>query len=129
MSHFQSYECNVSNEEFIKKALVDMGLGYEVNALITDYYRNTIQSEIAVVSRDKLLPLGWIRNEETNNLELQADWYKVPFPQRKFIEDVEMYYAKHQVLETCKQSRWNVNESDITINTDGCIEVLATQFA
>jgi Protein of unknown function (DUF1257). len=129
MSHFATYECNVSNLDFIKAGLGDMGLSYREDVTITDYFGQKRQSRLAVVSeKGKLLPLGWVQNEDSN-LDLQADWYKVPFGEKEFTNKIAQHHAKYQVLETCEENRWDVDMDSITTNENGELEIHATQFA
>lgn len=129
MSHFAVYECNVSNIDFIKAGLNDMGLSYKEDAIITDYYGQKRQSKLAVVSASgNLLPLGWVENQE-KELDLQADWFKVPFGQKDFTNRIAQQHAKYQVLQSCEENRWDVDMSSLVTNENGEIEVLATQFA
>lgn len=129
MSHFAVYECNVSNIEFIKSGLNDMGLSHREDAIITDWFGKSRRAKLAVVQNGRLLPLGWVENEESKELELQADWFKVPIPEKEFTNRIAQHHAKYQVLETCKENRWDVDMDNINFNQSGEIEVLATQFA
>ena len=128
MSHFAVYECNVSNVDFIKASLSDMGLSYKENATIIDYYGQKRLADLAVVSDEKLLPLGWVRNKK-GDLDLQADWFKVPMSEKQFTSKVSQLHSKYQVIQTCEENRWTVNFEDIHFNQEGEIEILATTFA
>lgn len=127
MSHFAVYTCNVSNMEFVKKGLAEMGLGFKENTQITDWYGQNRQAELAVVKDGTVLPLGWVR--ENGELGLQADWYKVPYSEKQFTDQISQLHSKYQVLEVCEDNRWNVDANDITMNANGEIEIIATQFA
>lgn len=127
MSHFAVYTCNVSNMEFVKKALAEMGLGFKENTQITDWYGQNRQAELAVVKDGTVLPLGWVR--ENGELGLQADWYKVPYSEKQFTDRISQLHSKYQVLEVCEENRWNVDAEDITMNANNEIEIIATQFA
>lgn len=127
MSHFAVYTCNVSNMEFVKKGLAEMGLGFKENTQITDWYGQNRQAVLAVVKDGAVLPLGWVR--ENGELGLQADWYKVPYSEKQFTDQISQLHSKYQVLEVCEENRWNVDAEDITMNANGEIEIIATQFA
>ncbi|MBJ7935533.1 DUF1257 domain-containing protein [Bacillus cereus] len=127
MSHFAVYTCNVSNMEFVKKGLAEMGLGFKENTQITDWYGQNRKAELAVVKDGTVLPLGWVR--ENGELGLQADWYKVPYSEKQFTDQISQLHSKYQVLEVCEENRWNVDAEDITMNANGEIEIIATQFA
>ncbi|PVC74988.1 hypothetical protein C2I27_03620 [Priestia megaterium] len=129
MSHFAVYTCNVSNMEFVKKGLKEMGLDYKENVQITDYYGQNRQAELAVIKDGKTLPLGWVRNEATSELALQADWFKVPYSEKEFTNKISQYHSKYQVLDICEENRWNVDEDSISFNEAGELEIIATSFA
>lgn len=128
MSHFAIYDCNVSNLEYVKKALGDMGLGYKEGTTITDWYGQNRKAELAVVKDGKVLPLGWVKNEQ-GELGLQADWYVLPFSEKQFTDNISQLHSKYQVLDVCDENRWSVSPEDITFNEAGELEIVATQFA
>lgn len=113
--------------EFVKKGLQEMGLDYKQNTTITDYYGQNRVAELAVVKDGKLLPLGWVRDNSTNELALQADWFKVPYSEKQFTDQISQLHSKYQVIETCEENRWSVD--DVIVNDAGEIEVLASTFA
>lgn len=128
MSHFAVYECNVSRPDFIKKSLKDMGLDYQENVTIVDWANQKRKATIAVVKDGILLPLGWIENEN-KKLELQADWFEVPFSEEYFVNEIAQHHSKYQVLEACEENNWDVDMDSIQFNEKGELEILATQFA
>lgn len=125
MSHFAVYTCNVSNMEYVKKSLVEMGLSYKENAQITDWYKQTRTAELAVVKDGKVLPLGWVR--EKGEIGLQADWYVLPYSEKAFTNQISQLHSKYQVMEICEDNRWSVD--DVSVNEQGEIEVFASSFA
>ena len=125
MSHFAVYTCNVSNMEYVKKGLAEMGLGFKENTQITDWYGQHRQAELAVVKDGKLLPLGWVRQD--GELALQADWFKVPYSEKQFTNQISQLHSKYQVMDICEENRWSVD--DVSVNSHGEIEVLASNFA
>lgn len=128
MSHFQVYECNVSNVDYIKKSLEEMGLGYKENVVMTDWYKQNREAELAVVQNGKVLPLGWLRNEE-GELQLQADWFDCRgIRQQDFTQQLQQLHAKHQTLEVCEEAGWMVDYNDITVNETGEIEIYASSY-
>lgn len=129
MSHFAVYTCNVSNLEFVKQGLQEMGLDSQENTQIKDWYGQTRTAELAVVKDGKVLPLGWVRDEETSELGLQADWYVLPWSEKEFTNKISQLHSKYQVLETCEENRWNVDADSITVLENGDIEIMASTFA
>jgi len=113
--------------EYVKRGLQEMGLDYKENATITDWYGQTRKAELAVVKNGKVLPLGWVRDTETNELQLQADWYVLPWSEKEFTNKISQLHSKYQVMDACEENRWSID--DISINEKGEIEILASSFA
>lgn len=111
--------------DFVKKGLEEMGLQYKENTQITDWYGQNRKAELAVVKNGEVLPLGWVR--EKGELALQADWYKVPYSEKQFTNQISQLHSKYQVMEVCEDNRWSVD--DVLVNDAGEIEVLASSFA
>lgn len=131
MSHFAVYTCNVSNMEYVKKGLQEMGLGFKENQKITDWARQERNVELAVVKDGKVLPIGWNRKtvDGQETLDLVAEWFQVPLREKEFTNQISQLHSKYQVLDVCEENRWNVDESDITFNANGELEILAYSFA
>ncbi len=132
MSHFEAYVCKVNNLDFVKKALTEMGYGHKANTTITDYYNGKVKVDLAVVGADgRLLPVGfrYKDKEASNELECQADWYKVPFGEKEFTNRVAQLHDKYTVVQMCEENRWNINDEDITLNESGELEILATNWS
>mgnify|MGYP001121065383 CR=1 FL=1 len=132
MSHFAGYEMKVDNLEYLKKALAEMGYGYKENTVITDWARQQRHVKLAVVDKNgKLMALGFNEKETDNGVvyEAIADWFMIPGGQKQFSDTVAQLHDKYRVLDICEENRWNVNPEDITVNENGEIEILATQWA
>lgn len=129
MSHFQVYKCNVSNVDFVKKSLAELGLGYKENVVMTDYYSGNRNAELVLMKGNKQLPIGWVRNTESGALELQADWFMTGLREKEFTQSIGQLHSKYQVLETCEQNGWSIDPSEITLGENGSIEILATQYS
>jgi|SRR5579875_4201041 len=131
MSHFKAYECKVDNLEYVKKAIMEMGFGVKENTTIRDWAHQNRNVALAVVDKNgKLLPLGFAIKTTNGKQELEciADWFMTPFSEKQFTEKVAQLHDKYRVLDICEQNRWNVEESDITVNEKGEIELYATQW-
>lgn len=127
MSHFAVYTCNVSNMEFVKKGLKEMGLDHKENVVITDYFGQKRKASLAVVKDGKVIPIGWVENK--GQMDLQADWYKVPYSEKQFTSQISQLHSKYQVLEVCEENRWSVDEDSISFNEAGELEIFASSFA
>ena len=127
MSHFATYECKVSRIDFIKQALQEMGYGFKENEIVKTDFGESREAALVVMRGNKPLSVGFCRNE--NDLELVADWWKLGIPQKEFTNKLSQLHSKYQVLETCEENRWFVNEEDITVNAKGEIEILASSFS
>jgi hypothetical protein len=113
--------------DYVKRGLGEMGLGYKENTTITDWYGQKRAAALAVTKDGKLLPIGWIDNK--GQFDLQADWFKVPYSEKQFTNQISQLHSKYQVLDICEDNRWNVNEDDISVNAQGEIEIMATSFS
>lgn len=129
MSHFAQYDCKVSRLDFVKSALEEMGYGYKENVIISTSYGEDMKVTLGVARDGKLLPIGFTRNEEDNELELTADWWNLGIEQKEFTDTLSQLHDKYTVLEACEENNWEVEEEDITVNKKGEIEIIATQFA
>lgn len=128
MSHFQVYDCNVSNVDYVKRALAELNLGFNEHVTMKDYFNQTRQAELVITKDGKQLPIGWLRNKETGALELQADWFATGLREKEFTNSIGQLHAKYQVLDTCEENGWYVDPQEITMGANGAVEVLATRF-
>lgn len=127
MSHFAKYEVKVSNIEFIKKALVEMGYTYKENSTVATDFGEARPARLVVVRNGQPISVGFCYDKE-NKLELVADWWGLRIPQNEFTTKLSQLHTKYQVLQTCDDTRWNVDHADITMNAQGELEILATQY-
>lgn len=129
MSHFAVYTCNVSNMEYVKRGLEEMGLGHKANQTITDWAKQTRTVELAVVQNGKVLPIGWNTKvvEGNTTLDLVAEWFRVPLREKEFTNKISQLHSKYQVMDVCEENRWNVD--DVVINDAGELEIFASSFA
>lgn len=128
MSHFAKYEVKISNVEFVKKALIEMGYTYLEKGLVRTDFGEVRKAELTVVREGEAISVGFCRNEQ-NELELIADWWGLPIPQNEFTTQLSQLHSKYQVIETCEENRWNVDYDSIQFNENGELEILATSFA
>jgi hypothetical protein len=132
MSHFAVYTCNVSNIDFVKRGLEEMGLSHKTNQQVKDWAGQNVNVELAVVKDGRVLPIGWNQKtdaEGNQTLELTAEWFQVPLREKEFTNQISQLHSKYQVLQTCEENRWNVDENDIQFNQNGEIEIMAYSFA
>lgn len=128
MSHFAQYEVKVSNLEFIKKALIEMGYTYRENGTVKTDFGEARPAELVVVRDNTPISVGFCRDAK-GELELIADWWGLRIPQNEFTTQLSQIHSKYQVIETCDENRWNVEMDSIQTNQQGELEILATQFA
>lgn len=127
MSHFKVFDCNVSNIDYVKKAVQEMGYGIKENTVITDWAKQQRQVAVAVVDeKGKLMPLGWQVNN--GKLDLYADWFMTPFSEKQFTQRVAQLHDKYKVLDTCEQNGWNVEADDIVTNDAGELVITASKW-
>lgn len=128
MSHFAKYEVKVNNLEFIKKALVEMGYTYQEGGIVKTDFGESRAAELVVVRGGKLISVGFCKDEK-GDLELIADWWGLNIPSKEFTSKLSQLHSKYQVIETCEENRWAVEEDSIHFNEEGYLEIDATQYA
>lgn len=128
MSHFKKYQCKITNQDFLKKALKEMGYDYEHDAVVTDFFKQKRKVEIAVLSNKKRLPLGFTRNKE-GLYDIVADWYGINVNQENFTNRLHQLNTKYLVEKVCDENSWNIDENFEYNNVSGEIQVRAYQYA
>lgn len=129
MSHFAKYAVAVTNIEYAKQALTEMGYGYEENGIVRTQFGESRAAELVVLREGRPISLGLCRNEETNELELVADWWGLRIPQNEFTTQLSQLHAKYQVFDICEQNQWTVDQDSIQYNEEGELELTASRFA
>lgn len=124
MSHFATYQFHINNIEHIKRALVEMGLGYAEQQTILDWAKQRRQVDLAVTKDSKVLPIGWIK--KGSELDFVYEWFRVPLQEKTFMSQLNQLHAKYQVMDSLEENRWNIG--DISINANGEIEIMASMF-
>ena len=128
MSHFAKYEVKISNVEFVKKALIEMGYTYRENGTVKTDFGESRPAELVVVRGGTPISVGFCRDAK-GELELIADWWGLRIPQNEFTSKLSQLHSKYQVIDICDENRWNVEMDSIQFNEQGELEILATQFA
>lgn len=128
MSHFAKYEVKVNNLEFIKKALVEMGYTYKENGIVKTDFGESRKAQLVVVRDGKPISVGFC-DDGKGQLELIADWWGLGIPRQDFTAKLSQLHSKYQVIETCEENRWAVDEDSIRFNEEGMLEIHATQYA
>lgn len=131
MSHFQAYKCEVNNVEFLKKALLEMGLGFKENTTVTDYYKQTRNVRLAVLNKQgKLVPIGFQENvvNGKTKLECVADWFMTGFSEKQFTNQVAQLHDKYMVIDMCESNGFSIDYDTITRNDKGELELVASTW-
>lgn len=124
MSYFTTYECKISNMEHVKASLLDMNLQFTTDTVIEDWAHQKRHVDLAVLKDGKVLPIG-IQNNE-GELDLVADWFKTPFNQRSFTNELSQLHSKHQVKQACEENGWSFD--DVETNAEGELVISASHF-
>lgn len=129
MSHFVNYACKVVNKEYLKRSLEELGYSYLENVMIQDYYKKQRKVDLAVVRNNVKLPIGWVENEETNELDLIADWFNTGVNQNQFTQKISQLNSKYLIQDVCEDNGWFVDPDDIFINEEQKIKIKSVQYA
>lgn len=129
MSHFVNYACKVVNKEYLKRSLKELGFDYSEDEIIEDYYKKHRKVELAVVRNNTKLPIGWERNQETNELDLIADWFNTGINQNQFTQKISQLNSKYLIQDVCEEKGWFVDPDDIYVDEEQKIKVRGVQYA
>ncbi len=121
MSHFATYKANVSNINYLKKALEEMNFSVEENVSITDYYNQTQKVDLRLVD----LPVGFKWNEEEKKYDVIADWWGTKLREKEFCSQVSQLHEKYKVEDICEKN--NLIFSSWETLEDGSIQLEAMQ--
>lgn len=128
MSHFVNYKCKVVNKEYLKKSLKELGYDYSEDEIIQDYFKKQRRVELAVVQNNVKLPIGWVKNNETEELELIADWFNTGINQHQFTEKISILNSKYLIEDVCEEHGWFVDPDDIFVDEEQQVKVKAVQY-
>lgn len=125
MSHFLNYECIVNSKSALIKALEQMNLSVLQHTQITDYYRKTIDVELAVSRNGKQLPIGF--QNVNGEYQLVADWFQTGFSEKEFTKTVQQFHDQFVAIEMLESQNWYIES--ITKTTSGELEIQASKWA
>lgn len=129
MSHFKEYECKATNVDYIQKALREMDLDSVKNQTMVDYFRQTRDAELVVTRNGQQLPIGWLRDQATKELKLEADWFATGIREKEFTSQISQLHSKYQVFDTCEENGWTIDLDTMQYNDQGELEIEAVQYA
>lgn len=95
MSHFTRIKTQIVEQEYLIRALEDLGYAYEEgNVRIRGYGGQRTSVEIKVSTKSRGYDIGF--RKVGNTYEIVADWWGVRgISQKKFVEQVTQRYAYH----------------------------------
>ncbi|NVM26588.1 MAG: DUF1257 domain-containing protein [Desulfobacterales bacterium] len=95
MSHFTRIKTQIVEQEYLIRALEDLGYAYEEgNVRIRGYGGQRTSVEIKVSTKSPGYDIGF--RKVGNTYEIVADWWGVRgISQKKFVEQVTQRYAYH----------------------------------
>lgn len=128
MSHFQKFDCKVTNKTHLIKALNQMGYGVAENVLITDYFKNNVKVDVAIVREGKKLCIGFAKEEQEREYKLVADWYAQKVNQKNFTNRLNQLNTQYLVEDICEDNGWFIDSEDIVVNEKNEVEILAIQY-
>jgi hypothetical protein len=102
MSHFTTIETKLKNLTVVEAGLKRLGINYERDGTIEDYYHNTLEVDLRVHIPGQR-SVGFKHNQTTGVYELVGDWFGSDTSQEEFMTSLTHNYAREQVRESLKQ--------------------------
>ena len=129
MSHLTKLDLKLDSLSAVKKALEEMG--YQVRQ---EDQRHTVDSkwgwnmdvDISANKDGVQMPVGFRLNEETGEIETQADWYDMDINQSEFEQKINQLHSKHKTIDTVKKKGYKV--ANATADENGKIKMKATRW-
>lgn len=123
MSHYTKVDCKVDNMDALKKALTEMGYGYEEGSHNITSFGHTRTFEISILKDNKQIPVGWIK--EDNTLRLEGDFYMTGINSTKFGNEVSRLHTKHKTEDWLKKKGYRVKHE---VNEEGKMVVVGSKW-
>lgn len=101
MSHFAKYECKIKDIDALKKAIVDLGYGWEDTKQVKSRY-GTYTQDVVLGMKTKSkggesLPFGFAKQGDT--YQLVGDFYGTSINSTKLTKDLTQHSIKNQVID------------------------------
>lgn len=134
MSHLTTHKSNVlvnTNKEMLGASLSELGIQLDYDNRTIRNQWITEQVDAAFIYNDKRIAVGI--NFKTNaegkeEVEVAGDFYGTGLNQKELVDRISQVYQKNNVIEKCRQQRWNIDPSNI-VEKDGKIIVQAYRYA
>ena len=129
MSHLTTLQVEIDDMNAVKETLKE--LGYEVREEEQKHTINSrwgwkLNADVSATKNDKQMPIGFIQNEETGKIEVQADWFDMDMNQKQFQDELNRLHAKHKTINEVKKRGWKV--ADIKEDNEGNITIDASRW-
>lgn len=102
MSHFSTIKTELRNLDAVAAALRRLGIAYEINGEVEDYYHaKQVVDIVALLPGQR--PVGFVRDLDRGVVSLVGDWWGGTVQREEFLSRLKSNYAREQVLESLRQ--------------------------
>ena len=134
MSHFTTVETRINSLSALRKACEKLGYHFtEGTGEIEDYYhhRHRAQAKIAIAGPYDVAVVHEPGEEESYSLV--ADWSMIAGYARhrsdvQIQDELLREYALARVMESCAAEGYDIDASQIQVNADGSMEIVAVSW-
>lgn len=137
MSHLSSYKNNSlknTDDSLLRQTLEEIGLqiDFDKKKIKTDSWSwKEADVDAVLMQNGKDLPIGLKFNRSENGdkeVEIIGDFYGTGLRQEELTNKIAQVYQKHNVIATCEEARWFVDEDKIR-EENGEIIIEAYRYA
>ena len=126
MSHFTTVKTEIADLDALKRSLTKAGVKFRINADVRGYVGQTTKAAV-VIEGIKGYDIG-VQTDGT----LVADWWGVESfggkTETEAVNEIVKRYAVEKIITACSIEGYNIAESDITIDADGSVQLLAAKW-
>jgi len=127
MSHFSLIETQLTNQEFLVKALQDMGYAVQQGGvLVHGYEGNRTRAELKIATSNPDYDIGFVKRG--NVFGLVADWHGIfGIDAGQFMQKLNQRYAYHASITQLKEQGFSVASEEV--QKDGQIRLVLRRCA
>jgi hypothetical protein len=126
MSHFTRLKTSLVHEEYLKRALLDLGYQVKERTFVRGYAGRRTEAHLVIPSQNPDYDVGFQKVGET--FECVADWYGVRGIRREaFLQRVTQRYAYHAARAKLEEQGFAVAHEETT--KDGQIHLVLRRTA
>jgi hypothetical protein len=115
MSHFTKIQTRLTDHEFLKQALENLGYEVELDAEVRGYGGVKRSAELKIATASRGYDIGFIKGAE--GYVLLADWWGIKgIDQSKFVAQLTQQYARCVAKEKLRQQGFTLASEETDAN-------------